>query len=614
MDDIKEKANTPGETRERRRGRPVLIAALIAVPLLVAAGFLLFPRVTERLAEPSPTPEYSLWTLDFIEKAEALRLEVFGGDGEAAEGAESIPGVGYISFLSISDGESRAQVFSGVGETPDASWEAAQRGCESFVEAAGYAVKWLRADLVSDSRLVSPEDLAALISADEDSYFRCGIALDKGYTQALLEAELNGCGIYDYENKGLDLSALNARLINRGAETVAEIPRELRIFRSRGWFMDEDGGIYPLTGESEGGSGRRALGKVDGGTALTLAQNAARYIIPHTGKNGGFRYGVYPCTGEEIEGYSSLLHASTLWSLELIYGAGGDGELLEVIDRAAEKLISYVRLADDGAGYLYEPAWDEVKTGGAGLALVALTEYMDIRDSEEYLDEAIALGNGLIAMQDEWTGQFWHIADGSLRPTVQTAQPYYDGAAVFGLARLYGLDGDPKWLNAARLGMDYMITNDYSVHADQWASYAALELTKYLSYERYYTFGVQNAWDNLRKLSSEEGTAPENLELLMAAFELYEQARGKNIPMPMDFDLQALLDAIYLRAERLLDGYFFPECAMYMKNPARVLDSFMLWDGVCRARIDDLQHNICAYYYYYKNYDALVAAGMGTGE
>ena len=79
-----------------------------------------------------------------------------------------------------------------------------------------------------------------------------------------------------------------------------------------------------------------------------------------------------------------------------------------------------------------------------------------------------------------------------------------------------------------------------------------------------------------------------------------------------DFEVQNLLDAIAARANRQLSGYFYPELAMYMQNPQRILGSFMMRNDKFRVRIDDVQHNIGGYYLYWKNYDAMVEAGLNT--
>ena len=95
----------------------------------------------------------------------------------------------------------------------------------------------------------------------------------------------------------------------------------------------------------------------------------------------------------------------------------------------------------------------------------------------------------------------------------------------------------------------------------------------------------------------------------MATFEIYDRM-VENGGLAAGFDLEAFLNTIYTRADRQLNGYFYPEYAMYMDNPERILNTFMVRHDGYRVRIDDVQHNIGGYYLYYMNYDKLVAYGM----
>ena len=95
----------------------------------------------------------------------------------------------------------------------------------------------------------------------------------------------------------------------------------------------------------------------------------------------------------------------------------------------------------------------------------------------------------------------------------------------------------------------------------------------------------------------------------MATFETYCRMTEHGC-RPKDFDLEMFLDTIYTRADRQLNGYFYPEYAMYMRNPQRILDTFMVRHDGYRVRIDDVQHNIGGYYLYFKNYDKLVSMGL----
>ena len=71
-------------------------------------------------------------------------------------------------------------------------------------------------------------------------------------------------------------------------------------------------------------------------------------------------------------------------------------------------------------------------------------------------------------------------------------------------------------------------------------------------------------------------------------------------------DLKQLTFLINYRLERLLDNYFYPENAMYMKSPKTILNAFMLKEHNYRIRIDDVQHSIGGLYLYYQNYDSLI--------
>ena len=95
----------------------------------------------------------------------------------------------------------------------------------------------------------------------------------------------------------------------------------------------------------------------------------------------------------------------------------------------------------------------------------------------------------------------------------------------------------------------------------------------------------------------------------MATFEVYDRMLQNGF-QPADFDLQAFLETISTRVNRQLNGYFYPEYAMYMKNPQRILNTFMVRHDGYRIRIDDVQHNIGGFYLYFKNYDKLVACGL----
>ncbi|CUL33141.1 hypothetical protein LM7420_190022 [Listeria monocytogenes] len=66
-----------------------------------------------------------------------------------------------------------------------------------------------------------------------------------------------------------------------------------------------------------------------------------------------------------------------------------------------------------------------------------------------------------------------------------------------------------------------------------------------------------------------------------------------------DYPLDELEKTITKRALYQLNGYFYPELAIYYKNPARIDGSFFIRHQSFRVRIDDVEHNISGYVRYY---------------
>ena len=189
---------------------------------------------------------------------------------------------------------------------------------------------------------------------------------------------------------------------------------------------------------------------------------------------------------------------------------------------------------------------------------------------------------------------------------------YYDGEATFGLCQLYELTGDAKWLEAATLAVEHFIAGDYWQYKDHWVAYSMNAITKHVNDPRYYDFALEYAQRNLEEIRERDTTYHTYQELLMATFELYDRMITEEISTEYlaQFDEDAFLDTIYTRANRMLNGYFYPEYAMYMENPQKVLGTFMVRHDGYRIRIDDVQHNIGGYFKYYENYDNLVEYGM----
>lgn len=550
----------------------------------------------------------------FDKKAELLREQVLSdkrSDEISGDIEEGLPD--NVVFLSVCSGEERAKVFTGTGVDRKAAWLSAYNQAKSFIENENYNAIWLKADLMSEAKTYDTVEFSTELHHYRPEFFRYGIAFDKNFETALLEAELNGAKILDYENECVDESYLNTYLKKAGRSTLSSLPDSYVVFKCVGWMCDENDEVYDLISDIDD-YGRRKVDTVDKEYAAELVKNASGFLIDQVKDDGSFVYGYYPRFDKNIDNYNIVRHASTLWSLVCQYRMTGNEELVPVIDRAIDYMVENAIVErNDEISYLYEEKSDEIKLGGCGVAVVALTEYMDAFGSDKYKDLAIKLGNGILTMLDQNSGEYYHVLDGEFIKKEQFRTVYYDGEATFALCRLYSLTSDEKWLDAAKSAVEHFISADYVQYKDHWVAYSMNEITKYVDDERYYTFALRNAQENLDTIYNRDTTYHTYFELLMSTFEIYDRMieRGIHVDyLDNGFDLEYFLRTIYKRADHMLCGYFYPEYAMYMANPNSILDTFMVRHDGYRVRIDDVQHNVGGYYLYYMNYDKLVDYGM----
>lgn len=546
----------------------------------------------------------------FLNKANLLKAQVITDETIESLSNSTVNSVGQVVFMSVCDGATRAKVYSGIGKTLPEAWDKAIK--QTMKELGDYNPLWVRVDVVSRAKPTDATTVWNELDNTAAGFDFNGLALDSKFDLALLEAELNGRRIYDYKLDSIYMDHLNGWLKEKGRDSLTELPADMVSFECWGWICDENDAVYTLCREGAD-SGRRQISAIDAEYAKTLIDTASSFLVNQVKQDGTFIYGIYPQYDEEIDDYNILRHSGTIWSLICRYRVFPDDALKERIDRTIAYMLSQIRYDDDGAGYLHESKDYEFKLGGNGIAIVALTEYMDVFQNENYREVCEALGEGILKQQDPEDGSYWHILNNDLSRGEDFRTIYYDGECTFGLTRLYSLTGEQKWLDAACKAIDHFIAADYTQYRDHWVAYSLNEVTKYVDRQDYYDFALANATNNYKRILGRARTYPTNLELLVSSFETWQRMVDKGIDTG-DFEVQDLVDAIAARANRQLSGFFFPEQAMYMANPQRILGSFMMRDDKFRVRIDDVQHNIGGFYLYWKNYDAMLDAGLNPGR
>ncbi|HAC3177486.1 TPA_asm: poly(glycerol-phosphate) alpha-glucosyltransferase [Listeria innocua] len=436
------------------------------------------------------------------------------------------------------------------------------------------------------------------------NYYRRGIALNENFKIALMEQEINANAILLPGDEGLAINVenMNRYLIQANknqAQLNLTIDSSVVTFETVGWFFDGKN-IHELETSSLD-HGRRKVERLTPEIISTLVENAGEYLAHQVNATGEFNYGWFACFDKKIKHYNSLRHASTTYSMLEAYELTGNKAILEAATKALTYLEKHFIYEKDDMAFLIEPELREVKLGGSAATLLALTKYMHITGTKTYLPLCRKIANAILSLQDE-DGKFTHVLE---YPSLEVKDIfriiYYDGEAVFGLLRLYEIDRDSKWLDAATKSFNHFIKDKYWQNHDHWLSYCANEITKYIKDEAYYEFGLQNAFDNLTFIYERETTFPTFLELTVATKEmtLRMEAEGHQALLT-SYSLENLEKTITKRALYQLNGYFYPELAMYYKNPARIEGSFFIRHQSFRVRIDDVEHNISGYVRYYQ--------------
>lgn len=537
----------------------------------------------------------------------------------------------FTLFASMSDGDSRAVVRHASADDFDTAWRTLASRCQSYVVRSELDVCWFRLDWVSDIDEVGWDEFGRRLSVTKRNYFRLGIALDDQLSIAMTELELNGNACL-YRSEVSPSAVLNTknlslylqRRFELDAEVDLSVVKSLHLFSTSGIFLMSDDardrvpGINSVIELNDGvrvsdnwrdsahlNCGRRRIEDLTPECIRALVCSATDYLSKQIQSDGRFVYGHFPCFARNIAFYNALRHASSLYALLEGYEVVREDEIL---DRARLGLhylaTTLIRTWDDERegrfSYLVDEG-GEIKLGGNAVCLLAFVKYTEVTGDRQYLPLLESLAAGILRMQDPDSGRFKHVlnaSDLSVRQDFRIV--YYDGEAAFGLMRLYGLTHDARWLGAVERAFDYFIASEHWRFHDHWLSYCVNEITRYRPDPKYFMFGVQNIDGILDFILTRETTYPTLLELSMA----FEKMLGRIKELPemlgviRDFDEDKFVRAMTYRAKYLLNGFFWPEVAMYFKRPASIVGSFFIRHHGFRVRIDDVEHYISGYVAY----------------
>jgi len=330
-----------------------------------------------------------------------------------------------------------------------------------------------------------------------------GVIFDSNPIAALLPQELRDRGVINHKGR-VDLKRLKKILGYRGCSTqvINSILKSEKVSYTRTSFHsfmeDEKGGLVKLNRMN------RAAGFSPTEDNLRKAIDAAgKYLAKAVKEDGSFEYHYHPQTNSLSRDYNELRHAGTTFAMMQIYETNKDQEVLDGVKRALGWLEKHTRDPDhiDKEKYNWKALNDKQfrygKLGGSGLSLLAFGWYTKVTGDTQYLPLMQGYGEFIHYMMKENGDvkmRYWYKAKDKGRHTKPVL--YYPGEAFFGLATLYSIDKNMKWIDVGAKGIDYIVDirdknklNRMLPH-DHWMAYAITNIYKVKPKDSH----VKHAW------------------------------------------------------------------------------------------------------------------------
>jgi len=242
---------------------------------------------------------------------------------------------------------------------------------------------------------------------------------------------------------------------------------------------------------------------------VAAVRRAADYLVRILNAEGRYVYLYHPVEDRDDRQYGMLRHAGTTYALLEAYEELSVPAYLAKAEVALSYLAAHMHDDPSSQGkYILDTNDEEQqKVGGAGLALVALSKHAAVTGKRDQLELMRALAR-FIMKQQYPDGHFRSNADvgAETGKKLKREVVYYVGEATLGLLRLYAVDPQQAYVDAARRAADWIVqvrdayvSEDNQEH-DHWMSYALNDLYR-LTHEDAY---LQHAYKIARAIQKKQ--------------------------------------------------------------------------------------------------------------
>lgn len=520
----------------------------------------------------------------------------------------------FVVFVSVGNPSIRAKVIKSVSDNYRKMCNQLRQRLVKMIKKDHVNPEWIKFDIVDEVTALSFEQLEAIAAKTRKNYFRKGIAFDDNFNIAFLEQEINGNAMIKNkrgENPQLDETNMNHYLKYNGEVIFPFMKqryhgKQVYTFETKAMFKERDETTYHSLYSGELTNGIRQTADIARETEA-LIRKSTYFLTDQVKETGQFEYGYFSAYAKRINTYNILRHSSSLYAMCEGYEIIQDEKIIKAVEKGIDYLIKeaivYKETTSEKAAFVVDHANEqEIKLGSNATAILAMAKYTEVTGDDKYIAIAQDLARGIIEMKLPDEGFIHVLSYPNFSIKALNRIIYYEGEAIFALLRLYAVDKEDRWLEEVKKTFDYFIANDYWKHHDHWLSYAANELTLYAPEDKYFIFGLKNANNRLNFIYHRETTFPTFLELTMAAYKMVDKIKTSGKEYLLEHIDEAFLEeTIDHRAEYQRVGFFYPELAMYKKQPGLILNGFFIRHHSFRVRIDDVEHYLSGYCQYYHN-------------